>query len=147
MKRIITITLTLLIGCYCAFGQTAKTSTPSAPSQRDSLTEYLDTFREQLTAPRYQLFPTHNEWTFLKLDTMTGKIWIVQYANNSALRYQRVLDDNNRVREGAEHICGRFTLYQAKRDWNFILLDTIDGRCWHVQWAMNDEMCNVSRIF
>ena len=98
-------------------------------------------------APRFQLFPTHNEWSFLKLDTMTGKIWIVQYANNSANRFERVLDDNNRIREGAEHICGRFTLYKAARDWNFILLDTIDGRCWHVQWAMNDEMCNVWRIF
>ena len=96
--------------------------------------------------PRFQLFSTHNEWSFLKLDTMTGKIWIVQYANNSANRFERVLDDNNRVREGAEAICGRFTLYRA-RDWNFILLDTIDGRCWHVQWAMNDEMCNVWRIF
>ena len=146
MKRLIIITLTLLIGC-CAFGQTAKTSTPSAPSQRDSLTDYLDTFREQLTAPRYQLFPTHNDWTFLKLDTMTGKIWIVQFALNSTYRFERVLDKNSRVREGALNICGRFTLYQTKKDYIFVLLDTIDGRCWQVEWAMSEELCNVSRIF
>lgn len=28
----------------------------------------------------YQLYPTTNMWTFLKLDTSKGMIWIVQYS-------------------------------------------------------------------
>ena len=34
----------------------------------------------QSTDVRYRLFPTQNMWTFLKLDTMTGKIWQVQFS-------------------------------------------------------------------
>ena len=34
----------------------------------------------QNPAVRYRLFPTQNMWTFLKLDTMTGQIWQVQYS-------------------------------------------------------------------
>ncbi|MCQ2578554.1 MAG: hypothetical protein MJ176_08500 [Treponema sp.] len=34
----------------------------------------------QSTNVRYRLFPTQNTWTFLKLDTITGKIWQVQFS-------------------------------------------------------------------
>ena len=33
------------------------------------------------TDARYKLYPTQNMWTFLKLDTETGRIWQVQYSS------------------------------------------------------------------
>lgn len=30
----------------------------------------------------YQLFPTQNVWTFIKLDTRNGKMWQVQFSVN-----------------------------------------------------------------
>ena len=32
--------------------------------------------------PMYKLYPTTNNWNFLKLNTADGRIWIVQYAIN-----------------------------------------------------------------
>lgn len=34
----------------------------------------------QNTNVRYRLFPTQNTWNFLKLDTITGRIWQVQWS-------------------------------------------------------------------
>ena len=39
----------------------------------------LGTFQKQLADDVYQLYPTKNMWTFLKLNTITGQIWIVQW--------------------------------------------------------------------
>ena len=42
---------------------------------------------------QYKLFPTQNMWTFLKLDTMTGKIWQVQYSTKGPeYRFETVLN-------------------------------------------------------
>ena len=43
---------------------------------------------ESKMAERYKLYPTENMWTFLKLDTKTGRVWQVQYAINSNSRIQ-----------------------------------------------------------
>ena len=46
----------------------------------------------QSTDVRYRLFPTQNMWTFLKLDTMTGKIWQVQFSvKDEDYRFETVL--------------------------------------------------------
>ena len=36
----------------------------------------------QSASAKYRLFRTTNMWTFLKLETTTGKIWILQYDVN-----------------------------------------------------------------
>ena len=33
-------------------------------------------------SPAYELYRTDNMWTFLKLETSTGKIWQVQWSQN-----------------------------------------------------------------
>ena len=95
----------------------------------------------QNTNVRYQLFPTQNTWTFLKLDTVTGKIWQVQYSVDGVdYRFETSLN----LKDYAETLklerkIGRFTLYPTRNAYNFIMLDQIDGRTYQVQWSMEPD--------
>ena len=144
MKRILVILVALFAIGFSANAQTKEeTLTP-----KDSLLfNYLQSYHNQLREPRYRLFPTQNIYTFLKLDTLTGQIWQVQYSVDSSHRMEYVLDDNVRISSQDNKICGRFTLYETNNMYNFILLDTIDGRCWQVQWSIEREDRCVLRIY
>lgn len=90
---------------------------------------------------RYQLFSTQNMWTFLKLDTMTGKIWQVQYSVKGAdYRFETVLSsvDISGMLEQEPRI-GRYTLYPTQNTYSFIMLDQIDGYTFQVQWSAEEE--------
>lgn len=90
---------------------------------------------------RYRLFPTQNIYTFLKLDTMTGKIWQVQFSTKGDdYRFESVLSDI----DIAELLylrkeVGRYTLYPTQNMYNFVLLDQIDGYTYQVQWHGEKE--------
>lgn len=47
-------------------------STPVTPEDKPK--------QQNNTAPAFQLFPTTNMWTFIKLDTRNGRMWQVQWA-------------------------------------------------------------------
>lgn len=85
---------------------------------------------------RYRLFPTQNMWTFLKLDTMTGRIWQVQFSvEGKDYRFETVLssaDITDVLKQ--ERKIGRFTLHPTTNTYNFIMLDQIDGYTYQVQW-------------
>ena len=87
----------------------------------------------------YRLFPTTNMWTFLKLNTEDGRIWQVQYAiNNDENRFETYLNLIP-LATGSQKKPGRFTLYPTQNMWTFILLDTINGSTWQVQWSQNAD--------
>ena len=90
---------------------------------------------------RYRLFPTQNIWTFLKLDTMTGQIWQVQFSvEGDNYRFETTLssiDITDSLKQ--EKKIGRFTLYPTKNTYNFIMLDQIDGFTYQVQWNGDRE--------
>ena len=87
----------------------------------------------------YRLFPTTNIWTFLKLNTEVGRIWQVQYAiNNDANRFETYLNLIP-LATGSQKKPGRFTLYPTQNMWTFILLDTINGSTWQVQWSQDAD--------
>lgn len=127
--------LLMIVMIVCGIGFAANAQSPTSKE-------------EELKVPRYQLFKTQNMWTFLKLDTMTGKIWQVQYSvEGSQYRFETALDINTRVSEYYDDpIYGRFTLYPTDNMFNFILLDQMDGRCWQVQWSTEPENRGVMRI-
>ncbi|MBO7611550.1 MAG: hypothetical protein J6T23_04980 [Elusimicrobia bacterium] len=85
---------------------------------------------------RYTLYKTDNMYTFLKLDTRTGQIWQVHWS----------IDEDNRIvlPVSTEILSldikdGRFALFSTNNMYNFILLDTLNGKTWQVQWSFKEE--------
>jgi len=86
----------------------------------------------------YRLFKTSNIWTFIELETSTGKMWIIQYSLKDSERGGFVLNNRN-LAENKKKIDGRFTLYPTSNIWTFILLDQISGSTWQVQWSFDED--------
>lgn len=86
----------------------------------------------------YRLYPTTNMWTFLKLNTEDGRICQVQYSLDSENRFETYLNLIP-LAVGLDIKPGRFTLYPTQNMWTFILLDTINGSTWQVQWSQDAD--------
>ena len=97
---------------------------------------------ESKMAERYKLYPTENMWTFLKLDTKTGRVWQDQYAINSNSRIQsqfvsvRLSWDED---WGALSNIGRFELYPTQNMYTFLLMDKKLGTIWQIQWSTDPD--------
>ncbi len=87
----------------------------------------------------YELYPTTNLWTFIKLDTRNGRMWLVQYSIESDEYRFEVPLNREPLASGNDQMAGRFALYPTENMWNFILLDRNDGRTWQVQWSQEPE--------
>ncbi|HIZ87310.1 MAG TPA: hypothetical protein IAC03_04015 [Candidatus Coprenecus pullistercoris] len=97
-------------------------------------------------SPAYELYRTDNMWTFLKLETSTGKIWQVQYAVGDGDAFQVVLNDISLAFDGME-TAGRFKLHPTDNMYNFLLLDTQTGNVWQAQWSQNPANRGVMPIY
>lgn len=86
----------------------------------------------------FQLFPTQNMWTFLKLNTRNGQIWQVQYSMKDTNRFEIKLNSNS-LTTAEDEMDGRFNLYPTQNFNSFLLLDQTDGRVWQVQWSTKPE--------
>ena len=64
---------------------------------------------------RFCLYETQNMWTFIMLDTYTGKNWQVQFS-----------------------VKGEDYMFATQNMWTFILLDSYNGRLWQVQYSTQD---------
>lgn len=97
---------------------------------------------------RYKLYPTQNMWTFLKLDTETGKIWQVQYSiKGNDTRFEVPLNSGNIAKTlNKKQKIGRYALYETRNMYNFILLDQIDGDTYQVQWSGDENNRMLMRI-
>ena len=82
----------------------------------------------------FRLYPTENNYTFLKLDTRDGTIFQVQWSMEEASRFETFLNILPLVEE-EEQVANRFTLVPTQNRWTFILLDQINGKTWQVQWS------------
>ena len=94
---------------------------------------------------KFRLYPTTNMFTFLRLNTSTGFIDIVQYSLSDAkktLIYK--LSQFPIVLDGP---VDRFTLYPTTNIWTFLLLDQIEGRTYQVQWSQEAEKRLVFQIY
>lgn len=106
-----------------------------------SQTKQTNTVQQKLISENtiYQLFPTQNIWTFIKLDTRNGKMWQTHFTiSNDGVKGEFILNILPLVSKDKE-VNGRFTLYQTENIYNFLLLDQIDGKVYQVQWSMNAE--------
>lgn len=87
---------------------------------------------------RYTLYKTDNMYTFLKLDTRTGQIWQVHWTIDESKGDRVVLPLSTEILS-PDTKDGRFALFPTTNMYNFVLLDTIDGKTWQVQWSFKDE--------
>ena len=81
MKRVILLLVIVTTGTACGFGQSSQKTEQSAETlQRiESLMQTNNLWLEQIETDlslkqRYKLYPTENIYTFLQLDTQTGRI-------------------------------------------------------------------------
>ena len=104
-----------------------------------------DSVQMTLNEENYKLYPTENMWTFLKLDTRTGKVWQVQYSVNSD-NYGEVVVNDLDLTYGENDKAGRFELYPTQNMYNFLLLDKKNGTVLQIQWSMNADNRGLVRI-
>ena len=103
-----------------------------------SITDSTTIVRSIDEVARYKLYPTTNMWTFLKLDTSNGRIWQVQWSFEEDKRFETALSLYSVVWKD-EEINGRFILYPTTNNYNFIMLDQINGKTYQVQWSQEPD--------
>ncbi len=113
-------------------------------SVKDSLyMKMLSEISDQLAdlePQRYKIYKTENMYNLLKLDTATGRVWQVQYGMNKYAKPMESPIDDRSLLMSSEKVCsGRFELYPTNNMHTFILLDTLWGSVWQVQWSTNPE--------
>lgn len=94
---------------------------------------------------KYKLVKTENVWTFLKLNTRNGKISQVQFSIKDDNAFETDLNEVALV-EPKEEFNNRFTLYATQNMFNFLLLDTHNGKVWQVQWSIEPSQRLIVRI-
>lgn len=131
MYRLITIFASLLF--------VTNACTQNAAAVNQELNE-ISKITELVTPSAYKLYATENMWTFLELDTATGIIWQVQYSvKGDDYRFKSTLNRFSLLPEGQKEIAGRFELHKTQNLYNFILVDTRDGRTWQIQWSTEPD--------
>ena len=131
MKKLLLILIGFVICCSCNQAQPVVET-----GEKESLV-----LNEQ---DIYKLYPTSNMWTFIKLDTATGKTWQVQYSvEGDKYRFETPLWTLSQLSYQEKETNGRFILVPTKNIHNFIMLDQVDGRVWQVQWSqdINNRGC------
>ena len=122
---------------------------PLTEIQRDSI--FLDvrkdlcliandvTARKKNSIGRYKMYRTTNIFNNLKLDTTSGRVTGVQIGiNDENKRFEYVVCDA--IEDDWDwRIVGRYELYPTGNMYNFILVDTILGLTYQVQWGTTNN--------
>lgn len=95
---------------------------------------------------RYKLYKTDNIYTFLQLDTKTGKIDQVQWSLDSDKEGSMAINSDD-LSFGMGYGSGSFELYPTQNIYQFILIDKTDGRKWHVQWGLSETKRWIRRMY
>lgn len=88
---------------------------------------------------RYKLYPTENIYTFLELDTKTGRVWQLQWAMESENEGGLPIVDFDLVSQEDSYGSNVFELYPTKNIYQFILVNKVNGQAWHLQWGMENS--------
>mgnify|MGYP006080715531 CR=1 FL=1 len=144
MRNFVLTTFLTLTVIY-SIGQTQQDSISTIQKIEKQVDKQVEI--QQLDVPIYQLFPTTNYWTFIKLDTRNGKIWQVHFTiSEDGYQGELILNSRSLIWDDKE-ISGRFTLYPSENNYNFILLDQLSGTTYQVQWNNDENKRFVSRIY
>ena len=135
MKRLLCVAFAVCFAVCASYAQTGVSAADNYNlSPKDSLfLEGIGYVADQIH-PRYKMYQTENLYNLIKLDTMTGAIWQVQYGMNKDVDAMQVAIDSWPLVWSEDSHPGRFELYPTKNMYNFILLDTDIGDVYQVQW-------------
>ena len=152
MKRFILLIPCILL-CLSAFSQNfypKGTINMDGWTQKDSLQMHLLNRVNQKAAPGYKLYKTDNMWTFIRLETATGRLWQVHYSvGNENQRGTLSINETNlgAIYGSGDNYFGRFELYKTENMYNFILLDTESGNVWQAQWSYDADKRGIVKIY
>lgn len=131
MKKYIFMLLALLMS------MTSFAQKDSVTSKLDEISKRLQEIQEnQVDLERYKVYPTENIYTFLKLDTKTGRIQQLQWSLDKENEGTLVLND---IDLSVSTIPCKFELYPTKNMYQFILVNQTLGWTWHVQWGIGEN--------
>lgn len=105
--------------------------------------QFLDINHETGSSLRYKLYPTFNMWTYLKLDTRTGRVTMLFFSvDNPNDEGEIYIGIPMETYAGNEAINGRYELYPTTNLWTFLMIDQINGNTYHIQWSNKDLKYN-----
>ena len=129
-----------LILALCSFAVNASAQSGDKAIETLILTKLEETNNQlQAIKPRYKIYPTENVYISIKLDTATGKLWMIQIGLGDTYGGTVPIDETSLSGFSEEVRNGRFELYPTKNMYNFILLDTELGRTYQVQWSTEPD--------
>ena len=142
MKKYVLFIMSIIIAIN-GYSQTTKNDV--CDSTLTSISKQLEVIEFRINGMnRFKLYPTENIYTFLKLDTATGKIdqlqWSLESDNEGSVP---INSDDLSLDSG----CGTFELYPTMNMYQFILLDKVSGRQWHIQWGMESSQRWIRRFY
>ena len=148
MKKILVI-LALVASAAMVMAQDENTAT--SIQKTDSILENINAWLEQIELDlslkqRFRLYPTENMYTFLRLDTKTGKIDKVQWNLDTNKEFITSINSSD-LSYGEGYGSNSFELCPTQNMYQFLLIDKTDGRTWHVQWGMNASERWIRRIY
>lgn len=135
MKRIF-LFLSFLSMFLCVRAQFNITPSCSADSiaiyTADMVNDLVTLQMKRNLSERYKIYATENIYVFIKLDTQTGKLQLIQWSLKSEDEFTVSLNKYDLSKYTG---LNSFELYPTKNIYQFILLDKATGRTWHVQWG------------
>ncbi len=141
MKRVLYLLVCLFI-TIPMWGQS-----PVAPQKDSTILQIKALLSKNAQVGRYKVYPTTNTYNSLKLDTATGRVTALQIGMNSDSNRMEYLICEALEDEDADLTIGRYSLYPTNNNYNFILLDTITGKAYQVQWSTKASECGRWRIW
>lgn len=144
MKKILFLLVCVLMSSF-AFAQKEQRE-----ALRDSILADIalkvSNLEYKMTMPeRYKLYKTENLYILLKLDTATGQIEQLQWSLKDEEEGTWSINKEDLSIMGKEP--GTFELYPTNNMYQFILLDKVIGRTWHVQWGIGSGKRWIKRIY
>lgn len=151
----------MLLMSFSVMGQTANNSTNRASkdyhkitillSKVDSLLQannfWLSQIETDLSSKnRFKLYKTENIYNFLELDTKTGIIRQVQWSLDEKKEGEIFINSEDLSIGKGYYGPGTFELYPTSNMFQFILIDKVYGRKWHIQWGMEEDKRWIRRI-
>ena len=149
MKQLLFILLICL--SISANAQTQNKKQLTTTASMDSLVSVVRELKTYYVAAsqlnnRFKLYSTQNMYNFLKLNTATGQITQIQWSTRSDNEGTVDYINSEDLTDGGG-VPGRFELYPTQNIYAFLLVDTWNGRTWHVQWNINRDNRGIWRIY